>query len=277
MIFGRRTAAMVFAGLAALLAVPSDSQPLPSPAPTPLQIRIVAMAPFARLVDAIGKDYMRANAGAPPVSVREMTYREAIRSLEGGDSDIAVLDRAPEVAADIARPIAVVPYAIVADPSAGVASLTRAQIGTIFSGSARNWSALGGANAPIVPVLRAPSSGTTKLFAAAFGAPSASDGLLVDNTSGAVLQAVRTTRGSVGYVGLPYARDPAGVRVIAIDGALPSAETIAAGRYPFYTAVHAVTTGLANVTQSRFLSFFETRRDTLHEAGFLTIFEARRR
>jgi phosphate transport system substrate-binding protein len=89
------------------------------------------------------------------------------------------------------------------------------------------------------------------------------------------VSAVRTQSGAIGYVGAPYA-NLAGVRVLAIDGALPSAETIAAGRYRFYTTIHAMTSGQPSPVLSRFLSFAESRRELLHAAGFLTIFETKR-
>jgi uncharacterized membrane protein SpoIIM required for sporulation len=236
------------------------------------QIRIIAAAVYAPLLTDLASAY-EANGVAP--TVRESGYQDALKELDAGTADIAILDRAPAGSNYIDHPLAVVPYALVANSEAGVTALSSAQIVSIFSGKTTNWSQAGGANVPIAILERPPASGTTGLFDSVFGAPTA-HGTLVDNTSRAVLDAVRETRGAIGSVGLAYA--PAErVTVIAIDGALPTAEAIAAKQYRFYSYVHVVTAGPATMLASRFISFAETRRELLHKAGYLTVFETKTR
>jgi len=255
--------------LAALLAL----QTAPAGATTPNEIDISTQAPFAPLLGQIAKAYAAPNPGTP-VIVREGSYGDNLHDLDMERADIAIVDRAPGGTSYVDHPLAIVPYALIADAKAGVTSLTAAQIGGIFAGRITNWSQVGGADLPIVAIVRPGQSGTTALFASLFGVATVA-GVTVDNTSSAVVNAVRTQGGAIGYVGVPYAKLE-GVRILAIDGAAPTAEQIAAGHYRFYTTIHAVTAGQPSPLLSRFLSFAESRRELLHAAGLFTIFETKR-
>jgi len=261
------SACVVAASLVARLGSPTAAQPENT-------VRIVTPALFAPLLRQIAGAYGAAGADTTVV-VREGSYADDLRDLEAGSAEIAVLDRAPAGTNYIDHPLAVVPYAVILDPNVGVASLTSAQVGGLFAGRITNWSAVGGIDAPVIAVERPANSGTTALFASFFGS-SALGGIVVDNTSTAVVDAVRAQRGGVGFVGIPYAK-VGGVRILSIDGAQPTADAIADGTYKVYTTIHAVTPGQPPPRVSRFLSFAESRRDLLHAAGFLTIFETRRR
>jgi len=235
---------------------------------------ICTQAIFAPLLGQIAAAYQALNPNLA-VGVREDSFEANLRFLDGGTGDVAVLDRAPADANYVSRPLAVVPYALVADPETGVTSLTSAQVSGIFAGRITNWAQLGGTDLPVVVIERPRNSGTTALFASIFGAASAT-GIIVDNTSNAVVAAVKGQRGAIGYVGIPYAKLD-GVRTLALNGAPPSAEGIASGAYTFFTTIHAVTLGQPGPRTSRFIAFAESRRELLHVAGFYTAFETKRR
>jgi phosphate transport system substrate-binding protein len=260
-------------GLIVTIATLLALQAAPSAATTPNEIDISAQAVFAPLMRQIATAYAAPNPGTPVV-LREGSYADNLRDLDMERSDIAIVDRAPGGTNYVDHPLAIVPYALIADPKAGATSLTAAQVGGVFAGRITNWSQVGGADLPIVPIVRPGQSGTTALFAFLFGVTTVT-GLTVDNTSSAVVNAVRTQSGAIGYVGVPYAKLD-GVSVLGIDGAPPSAEAMAAGRYRFYTTIHAVTAGPPSPLLSRFLSFAESRRELLHAAGLFTIFETKR-
>jgi phosphate transport system substrate-binding protein len=225
---------------------------------------------FDGLLGDMASSYRETNP-AIAVTVSARGYREAVKALTLGSVDVAVLDRTTPVPDQVDHLMAVVPYAIVIDPSVGVKSLTSAQIAGIFSGVTKNWSQIGGSDTPIIVVNRPAGSGTTAFFASVFG-PNSAKGIVVDNTSAAVAVAVRATKGAVGYVGLPFTSTD-GLVVAAIDGEMPTAEAVASRQYRFYSYVHAVTQGPPSTAVSRFLSFAQTRRETLHRAGYFTVSE----
>ena len=239
-----------------------------------LTIHVDTPTVFASLLNKIALAYRAVNPSVTVV-IRERTYGDALHDLDTAAADIAILDRGPGGPPYVDRPVAIVPYAFVADPRIGVTSLTTAQITAIWSGRITNWSQAGGAALPAVLVQRPANSGTTGLFASLFGAATPS-AMVVDNNSAAVVAAVRDNRGAIGYVGLAYASLD-GVRTLGIDGSQPDADGIASGKYRFYTTIHAVGSAPPSPIVSRFLSFAESRREMLHDAGFLTIFETKPR
>jgi phosphate transport system substrate-binding protein len=254
----------------ALLAMPA----VPASAKMANEIDLSMPAIFAPVLRQIVAAFEAVNSDVP-VLIREGSYADDLRDLDAGTADVAILDRAPGGANYLDHPLAIVPYALIADPNAGAASLTSAQVTGIFAGGITNWSQVGGADLPIVAIERPANSGTTALFVSTFGSRAAGS-VAVDNTSSAVVDAVRSQRGGIGYVGMPYAKLD-GVRIVSIDGAQPTADAMASGSYRFYTVIHAVTMGPPPPLVSRFLSFAESRRELLHAAGFYTIFETKSR
>ena len=267
---GRRRRAVALLAAVALFALPA----VPSLAKMSNEIDLSTPAIFAPVLRQIVAAYGTVNPDVP-VLLREGSYADDLRDLDAGTADVAILDRAPGGANYLDHPLAVVPYALIADPKAGAASLTSAQVMGIFAGRITNWSQVGGADVPIVVIERPTNSGTTALFVSIFGSTTVG-GLDVDNTSSAVVNAVQSQPGGIGYVGTPYAKLDA-VRILSIDGAQPTADAMASGSYKFYAVIHAVTMGPPPPNVSRFLSFSESRRELLHAAGFYTIFETKRR
>ena len=267
---GRRRGAVALLASIALFALPA----VPSSAKMSNEIDLSIPAIFAPVLRQIVVAYGAVNPDVP-VLLREGSYADDLRDLDAGTADVAILDRAPGGANYLDHPLAVVPYALIADPKAGTASLTSAQVMGIFAGRITNWSQVGGVDVPIVVIERPANSGTTALFVSIFGSTTVG-GLDVDNTSSAVVNAVQSQPGGIGYVGTPYVKLD-GVRILSIDGAQPTADAMASGSYKFYAVIHAVTLGPPPPPVSRFLSFAESRRELLHAAGFYTIFETKRR
>jgi phosphate transport system substrate-binding protein len=261
-----------------LIAAPALSVlPRPSQAKGANEFLVCSQAIFASLLNQITAAYQTVNPDLT-VGVREDSFDVNLRYLDGGAGDVAVLDRPPpggEPPPYVDRALAIVPYALVADPRTGATALTTAQVSGIFAGRFTNWSQVGGPNVPIVAIERPRNSGTTALFTTIFG-PTSATGTIVDNTSNAVVEAVKRQPGAIGYVGVPYAKLE-GTKILALDGAQPSADTIASGAYKFFTTIHAVTLGQPTPRASRFIAFAESRRELLHAAGFYTTFETKRR
>jgi phosphate transport system substrate-binding protein len=116
-----------------------------------------------------------------------------------------------------------------------VQQLTVAQIRDIFQGKTKNWSEVGGPNAPVILYGRESSSGTYDYFrehvlAKGDFAPRVQT---LQGTA-AIINAVGSDRNGIGYGGIAYAKE---VRALAVqaEGAqpvAPSEATVADGTYP---------------------------------------------
>jgi len=130
-----------------------------------------------------------------------------------------------------------------------VSGLTRQQIKDIYTGAVTDWGQVGGAPGAIIPYQRPVGSGSQTLFlqeamngvtpldAPTEVRPASMEGL-VD-----VIAAMDNGPTSLGfsvfyYATQMYLKDT--VKLLAVDGVAPSAQTISAGAYPYITFVNAV-------------------------------------
>jgi phosphate transport system substrate-binding protein len=121
-----------------------------------------------------------------------------------------------------------------------VADLPVEALASLFDGSLGRWSEVGGADLPVVVVVRPPSSGSHRFFRdhVLKGSPYREDAITVARTSD-VLEAVAGDPAAIGYGGVAYTRE--GVVAIAVAGVAPTAEGVRSGAYPlarylvFYT------------------------------------------
>ena len=133
-----------------------------------------------------------------------------------------------------------------------VESLTQAQLRDIYTGRVTDWAALGGMDEPITAFQRDESSGSQTLFAKLLmqgETPMDAPAALRPGMMGGLIDALAEYDGSAGAIGYSvfyYASEmyqKPGLRFFAVDGVLPSAETIADGSYPltneFYAAIRA--------------------------------------
>ena len=130
-----------------------------------------------------------------------------------------------------------------------VTSLTRQQVLDIYTGTTTNWNQVGGADSPILPYQRPVNSGSQTLFLqlAMVGVPPmappeetvvASMDQLVDAVSQYDNAANALGYSVFYYAQQMYTRD--NVKLLAIDGVVPSVTTIADGSYPYPTYYYAV-------------------------------------
>jgi phosphate transport system substrate-binding protein len=190
----------------------------------------------------------------------------AAKAIEIGDSDILATGH-PELRDNR---VAVVAFAVVTNPSAGVKNLSRKQLQDIFSGKVTNWKDVGGADQKIVPVNRPRSSGTRAVFVKTImGAVPLSTNALVQDATGTVVSALKQTPGAVSYVALSGVT--AGVTIVAVDGVTPTPQTITTGKYPIWSYEHMYTYGEPKGHVAGFIDFVKSGTDRVLQNKFIAI------
>lgn len=119
--------------------------------------------------------------------------------------------------------------AVCVDRSNTLAGLTKEQLTEIYTGAVTNWSEVGGRDAPIVVVGREAGSGTRNAFEEILGVRDRCAYANELDSEGAVMARVASTPGAIGYVSLQVADGR--VKLLALDGVAPAAETVGTGEY----------------------------------------------
>ena len=183
-------------------------------------------------------------------------------TVDIGNSDVAAEDKLDETAAKelVDHQVCVVTMAPIVNKDvaeAGVKSLTKEQLISIFTGKTTNWKDVGGPDEDIVLVTRPESSGTRATFQkyALDGNEEASNTSMETDDSGVLLTNVKSTNGAIGYVALSYLTGDAGVETVAIDDVEPTLENTYSGKYPVWTFEHMYTKGEPNEVTKVFLDY----------------------
>ena len=198
------------------------------------------------LTQRLAEEYMKSNRGTV-IQVNGGGSGTGIAALINGTTDIAQASRPmtedertkarTNRGAEIVEvPIALDSLAVFVHGSNPVQTLTIAQIADIYSGKTKNWSAVGGRNAPIVMYGRESSSGTYDYFREhVLNKGDFAPAVQTLQGTAAIINAVGRDRNGVGYGGIAYAKDVRAIAIKTSDGAsgvAPSAASVADGTYP---------------------------------------------
>lgn len=198
-------------------------------------------------------------------------------TVDIGNSDVAAEDKLDETAAKelVDHQVCVVTMAPIVNKDvaeAGVKSLTKEQLISIFTGKTTNWKNVGGPDEDIVLVTRPESSGTRATFQkyALDGNEEASNTSMETDDSGVLLTNVKSTNGAIGYVALSYLTGDAGVETVAIDDVEPTLENTYSGKYPVWTFEHMYTKGEPNEVTKAFLDYItgDEYGDQMEKLGY---------
>ncbi len=227
--------------------------------------------------------YMQRHEGAV-VQVSGGGSGTGIASLLGGTADIANASRpmsdrerttlaAERHAEAVEHRVALDALAVYVHGDNPIASLTLAQLASVFRGQITNWSELGGADRPIVLYSRENNSGTYAYFKEHVldGADFAATAQTLPGTA-AVINAVSRDAGGIGYGGIGYSTGVRAVPIAGDDGApiAPSMENATSGRYPLSRFLFMYTAGAPTGTAADFIAFVGSAegQQLVEEAGF---------
>jgi phosphate transport system substrate-binding protein len=151
--------------------------------------------------------------------------------------------------------------AVIVNSANPVKSLTKKQVEQIFTGDITDWSAAGGSSGKISVYTRNTSSGTYSEFKelAMKKRDYAPDSQKMAGNEQIASEVAKNPNGA-GYVGLAYTK-ASGIKVVAIDGATPSKESVLGKKYPYARPTFYYTNGEPSGVAKQFIDF------TLSDAG----------
>ena len=145
--------------------------------------------------------------------------------------------------------------AVIVHASNPLTTLTKRQVEQIFTGDVTDWSAVGGPAGKFSIYTRNTSSGTYsdwKDLAMKKRNYAESSQKMAGNEQ--ITAEVAKNPSGIGYVGLAYIHDP-GIKVVAIDGLLPTKADIVSGKYPYSRPTFYYTNGEPTGEAAKFIAF----------------------
>jgi phosphate transport system substrate-binding protein len=145
--------------------------------------------------------------------------------------------------------------AVIINAGNPVAKLSKRQVEQIFTGDVTDWSAVGGAPGKISIYTRNTSSGTYSDFKelAMNRRDYAGSSQKMAGNEQIVAEVAKNPAG-IGYVGLAYI-GAAGIKVVPIDGAIPTKEAVYAKKYPYARPTFYYTNGDPVGEAANFVAF----------------------
>ncbi len=206
----------------------------------------------------------------------------AAGAVQIGNSDVPSAEKIEDKAKAgelVDNKVAGIAFALVVNKDVKVDSLTVQQIQDIFSGKITNWKEVGGNDEKINVINRPASSGTRATFEKTLMKDvKVNDSIgTVQDSSGALEQAINSTPGSISYIAMSYlVGDKANaLKTLKIDGAEPTIENIKAQKYPFWSYEYMVTKGEPKDAVKGFIDFVKSDQFAakVKEMGYIPISE----
>jgi len=211
-----------------------------------------------------------------------------ISSTLNGVADIGMLSRdlkKEEIEKGVLVPITIAMDAVViiVNSSVGIDNLSMDALVGIYSGTITNWNhpEIGGANLPIAVITREEGSGTRDCFDAALKGHNSSykikgTGINSVNSTGAVISAVESTSGSIGYINLDVSQklpNDGKITIVSVDTIKATPATVIGGTYGISRDLILVTNGKPEGMIKFFIDWILSPdgQDIVEKEGFVRI------
>ncbi len=157
-------------------------------------------------------------------------------------------------------PIAREPLAIIVNKSNPVNSLTLQQVRDIFAGKITNWKKVGGKNEQIAVITQLHCSDYTPNWKGILTDASAFTKKRVDvKAQPEMAKTVFDYKNAIGHLEMTSVRESKNeVKILAIDGFLPTSENMAQGKYPLFAPLAIATKGEARGKVVTFIEYMRT-------------------
>jgi phosphate transport system substrate-binding protein len=218
----------------------------------------------AKLVPTLAEEYKARNPGVS-FEIAAEGSTTGLAAIVDGTAQIGMSSRRArptELSAAAAKGVTLEPtivahdgMAVIVNAGNPLARLTRRQVEQIFTGDVKDWSAVGGRAGRISIYTRNTASGTYsdwKDLAMKKRDYAPSSQKMAGNEQ--IAAEVARNPNGIGYVGLAYIHAE-GVKVVPIDGVLPSKETILAKKYAYARPTYYYTNGKPSGEAGKFIDF----------------------
>ncbi|MGM0417140.1 MAG: phosphate ABC transporter substrate-binding protein [Thermodesulfobacteriota bacterium] len=149
-----------------------------------------------------------------------------------------------------------------------VKNLSLSDLEKIYLGKAKNWKEFGGPDMEIVVVSRDSSSGTYGVWSKiVLGKKRVTPRASTVPSNGAIVQAVASTKGAIGYIGLGYMNDD--IKPVDVNGVKGTEATTKTGEFPISRALFMFTNGWPEGKTAKFINYVlsEKGQSLVKEAG----------
>ncbi len=222
------------------------------------------------VMKAAAKDIMAANpeiritvtGGGSGVGVQKVG--EGLVQI--GNTGRALKDAEVQKYGLVTHPFAIDGVAVAVNPKNGVTGLTKAQLKDLFAGKIVNWKEVGGNDAPISLYVREDGSGTRETFEErALDKGKSTPSANVVNSNGAMKTAIANDPNALGYVGIGHLDNS--IKGLAVEGATPTQENAANGKYPVTRLLYMNTKGEPQGLTKAFVDYIYTESGRKHVSG----------
>lgn len=184
-----------------------------------------------KVIGYLSEVYAEKNASVK-VTYNPTGSGSGIKAVAEGRCDIGLSSRdltAEEEKTLTGTVVAIDAIAVIVNPENTVADLTLEQISALYKGEIKNWSELGGNDAPVVLIGREAASGTRDGFESITETKDLCAYSQELTSTGDVVQTVASNPNAVGYASLAAVND--NVKTVTVNSVAPSTEAIQNGSY----------------------------------------------
>ena len=184
-----------------------------------------------KVIGFLSEAYME-DHGDIKVTYNPTGSSSGIQAVSEGRCDIGLASRdlKEEETADLqGTVVAIDGIGMIVNPDNPVSDLTIEQIGMIYTGKIENWKEVGGNDAPIVRIGREAASGTRDGFEEVTGTKDQCQYSQELTSTGDVVQTVSGNPNAIGYASVASVNDT--VKMVSVEGVVPTTETIQDGEY----------------------------------------------
>lgn len=186
------------------------------------------------VIGVLSEQFMTDNSGVS-VTYNPTGSGAGIEAVANGSCDIGLASRGlkdEEKANGLTETVVALDgIAVIVNAENKVTDLTIDQIAQIYTGVVTDWSEMGGSDGAIAVIGRESGSGTRDGFESITDTKDACVLAQELSSTGAVIEAVRSNPGAIGYASLSAVEGQEGITVLTVGGVAPSEETVLDGSY----------------------------------------------